>query len=493
VTDLAAAGWWARRSLRARLTFLATATLAVGLTAGSVGLAVLFARGRTADLDQQVLAEASTVRALVASDQLTQPLPVPPGSPALAQVVDYAGTVLASSAAAGRVLPLASPTEMARPGAGVRTVDESGYGAGPLRLVIEPATLRGTPVRVVVAASLRDVTSTLASLRRVLLVVVPLVVLATGLAAWVAVGSALQPVDDMRAAAEGIGSRVGRADRAGPDRLPVPPTRDELARLATTLNAMLARMEASSAQQRDFAADAAHELRSPLAALVTELEVALAHPDRASWPSVAGDVLGDAHRLSAVVDDLLLLARTDAGQPLRAEPVDLAAVVAGFAPGNPEVGGERGGERSGDPCGNGVVTTVEPGPAPIIVLGDQSAIERAVRNLVDNAREHAVQRVTVTARADRTTAVGRVLVTDDGPGLPPAELDRVFDRFRRLDAARSRDGGGTGLGLAIVRGIARAHGGNAVLAPAPGGGTTATLELPLAGEDVRASPVPRRG
>ena len=146
--------WWRRRSLRVRLTVLSTGTLALGLAVGTTGLAVFFAHGRTQDLDRQLAAQADTVRALVDSDQLTQPLPVPPGSPVLAQVIDPAGTVLTSSAAAGRVLPLVPVQTLDQlTGAGLRTVDETGYGAGPLRVDVESATLRGTPVRVVVAAS----------------------------------------------------------------------------------------------------------------------------------------------------------------------------------------------------------------------------------------------------------------------------------------------------------------------------------------------------
>ena len=187
-------GWWRRRSLRVRLTVLATASLALGLTIGTAGLAVFFAHGRTEDLDQQILSQATTVRGLVDSDQLTQPLPVPPGSAVLTQVLDAAGTVLASSAAAGKVLPLVPAQRLTElTGTGVTTVDETGYGAGPLRVDVQSGTLRGSTVRIVVASSLRDVDSTLDALRRVLILVVPLTLLAVGLAAWIAIGSALQP------------------------------------------------------------------------------------------------------------------------------------------------------------------------------------------------------------------------------------------------------------------------------------------------------------
>jgi signal transduction histidine kinase len=458
-------GWWRRRSLRARLTVLATGVLALGLTVGTVGLAVFFARGRTADLDAQLAAEASTLTALVNSDQLTQPLPVPPGSPVLAQVVDTAGTVLASSAGAGKVLPLLPPATLDSLEAGEpTTIEDPGFGAGSLRVLTQGATLRGTPVHVVVAASLRDVTATLDALRRVLLVVVPLTVLAAGLSAWLAIGSALAPVEDLRTAAERIGTAGSR--RPGPNResLPVPPTADEIARLAVTLNSMLQRLDAAAAQQRDFAGDAAHELRSPLAALITELEVALAGAASGDdqWREVGVAALADARRLAAVVDDLLLLARTDAGQPLRQERVDVAAVVAAF---------------DGWPSAQ-VDLAVRAGVEPAYVLGDQAAIERAVRNLVDNACQHAASRVDLALEVSTATGVAAIVVSDDGPGIPADELDRVFDRFHRLDPSRGRPGG-TGLGLAIVRGIARAHGGDAVAEASPSGGALVRLTFPL--------------
>ncbi len=281
-------GWWRRRSLRLRLTIVATGVLALGLTVGVLGLSALFARARTADLDTQIQTEASTLHALVSSDQLTQPLPVPPGSPVLAQVVDTAGTVLASTPSAGRVLPIAPAAELATlSGKGPASADETGFGAGQLRLLVEPATLSGTPVHIVAAASVADLQSTLAQLRRVVLVVTPLVVLAAGLAAWYALGAALRPVDEMAAAAQELGAAD---DPTRPERtLPVPPTDDELARLAVTLNDMLERLRASARQQRDFAADAAHELRTPLTTLLAGLDVARTGGGGTDWDAASAD------------------------------------------------------------------------------------------------------------------------------------------------------------------------------------------------------------
>jgi signal transduction histidine kinase len=452
-------GWWRRRSLRLRLTIVATGVLALGLTVGVLGLSALFARARTADLDAQVQAEAATLHGLVTSDQLTQPLPVPPGSPVLGQVVDTAGTVIASTPSAGRVLPIAPPSELGSlSGKGPTSADETGFGAGQLRLVVEPASLSGTPVHVVVAASVADLEATLRQLRRVVLIVTPLVVLAAGLAAWYALGAALRPVDEMAAAAQRLGSAD---DPTRPESaLPVPPTDDELARLAVTLNDMLERVRASARQQRDFAADAAHELRTPLTTLLAGLDVARSGGERTDWDAASASAVHQAQRLTAIIDDLLLLARTDADRLVRTDRVDVGALVTEV------VAAEQDGR---------VQVQVEVSDAPVEVTGDQAALERAVRNLLDNASRHASSRVVVRACREDSTAV--VTFDDDGPGVPTDELDAIFTRFHRVDTARARSDGGTGLGLAIVRGVARSHGGDAVASRPPTGGLSVRMTL----------------
>jgi signal transduction histidine kinase len=282
-------------------------------------------------------------------------------------------------------------------------------------------------------------------------------------------------VDELRSAAE----RIGTLRRGEPRlTLPVPPTDDEIARLATTLNGMLGRLDAAAAQQRDFAADAAHELRSPLSALVTELEVALAGRDRTDWPQAASAALADSRRLARILDDLLLLARADAGQPLRREQVDLAAVIASFAqlPDDDPATLTAPGPAGGADRRAAVTVHVRSGDEPQVVVGDQAGIERAVRNLVDNARQHAAS--TVRVWLEPAADAVRVVVADDGEGIPADAVERVFDRFHRLDPSRARSGGGAGLGLAIVRGIARSHGGEATVQAPTGGGTVVELRLP---------------
>jgi signal transduction histidine kinase len=249
----------------------------------------------------------------------------------------------------------------------------------------------------------------------------------------------------------------------GGRRVSAPVTDDEIGRLAATLNALLDRLEQAGAQQRRFVADASHELRSPVANIRAAVEVALAHPDAAPWPDVAAEVLGQNERMGRLVGDLLLLARAEAGELVRPdeELVDLGAVAA-------RVGREQGRSR---------VPVLLDGADEAWTRGDEGHLERVVENLVANAVRHASSRVAVA-----TTMNGRwvqLTVTDDGPGIPPEDRARVFERFVRLDADRSRRGGGTGLGLAIVAEVVGAHGGTVSIGDAHPG-SVFTVRLPSA-------------
>ncbi|MFI5613984.1 sensor histidine kinase [Amycolatopsis sp. NPDC051903] len=291
-------------------------------------------------------------------------------------------------------------------------------------------------------------------------VFVPVAVLLTGLVAWFAAGRALRPVEAIRSKlAEVSGSRLDR-------RVPVPRSKDEIARLAHTTNDTLDRLQRNHEQQERFVADASHELRSPLASLRTGLEVALAHPGRADWPAVAERSLDDVRRLQRITADLLQLA-VDQGSAPASDPVDLADVVR-----------EQVAERA-----------LSAGPAfrsfvdgPAVVPGEPVQLERLLRNLLDNAARHAASSVTVTVGRTGPDIVLEVL--DDGPGIPPADRERVFDRFARLDDARTRDSGGSGLGLTLARDIAHRHGGTLT---AEDSATGARLVARLPAADAEAS------
>jgi len=442
--------WWRRRSLRARLTLLAAGALTVGLVLGAVALAAVFARTR---LDQVTAAgrqRAASVAALAAADRLPGVLPTQSGE--LAQVLDARGAVVASSATATRTLPLLDPGRLASlRRSGPQTLRDTPASAEPLQVVVVTAAYRGEPVTVVVAEPLGDLLSTLRVLRLVLAVVVPVLVAAVAGTAWVLVGSALRPVDALRRGAEEVTGLGGGGS------LPVPDSSDEVAALAGTLNRMLQRLDAAGARQRGFVADAAHELRSPLASLRTQLEVAQLLGD----PPGTADLLAEVLRLGRLVDDLLVLARLDAPGSVRVPvPVDLAA-LARAAGATDVTGGGTG-------------------------LGDHDALRRVLVNLLANADRHAEARVHVTV------ADGRVDVDDDGPGVPAAQRERIFERFTRLDDARARDVGGSGLGLAIARETARAAGGDVSAGEAPLGGARFTLSLPHTGSAAPTEPAARR-
>jgi signal transduction histidine kinase len=279
-------------------------------------------------------------------------------------------------------------------------------------------------------------------------------------ATWLLTGWALRPV-------EAITKRVEEINAAGSgDRVPVPPAHDEIGHLARTVNTMLDRLDGAAVAQRRFVADASHELRSPLAAIRTETEVALARPIDADWTEVGQHVLDETDRLEGLVTDLLVLARRDDGQAVevvsgttdveevvlaeaarrRRVPIDTARVLAG-----------RVRARPGD-------------------------VQRIVRHLLDNAARHARSTVWASVTGDGTDVL--LAVDDDGEGVPGAERERIFERFARLDDARSRDHGGAGLGLAVVAALVRDLGGAVVVTDAPGGGARFEVRLPGAGDHV---------
>jgi signal transduction histidine kinase len=275
----------------------------------------------------------------------------------------------------------------------------------------------------------------------------PLLLAVVALAMWWVTGRALRPVEALRRGAAGL---------SGPGRLPVPPAQDEIRRLAETLNDMLGRLDAAGARQRAFVSDAAHELRSPLASARTQLEVAAMVDAGTPAGALATDVLLDIERLGRLVDDLLLLARLDEAPRRPRVAVDLHALAA-------DVVGRYAAAR--------VPVTLDPCESRCVVSAEAGAVRRVLVNLIDNAVRHAHGSVRV--------AVGptRFSVTDDGPGIPAADRERVFDRFTRLDTDRGRTSGGAGLGLAIVHELVTAHGGTITLTDASPG-LTATVEFP---------------
>ncbi len=453
--------WWRRRTLRARLLLIGVAGLCVGFLVGGVALVAALGFVVQRSVDSETRHTASDVAALVEANALPQPLPI--GGSDRVQVIDTQGRVRAASIEADRLVAMLRPDQVSRVRAGEALFiegDQIGLPS-PVRVVGLATGARDDPQTVVVARSMADLLKGVHLLQTTLLIVFPILVAALSVVAWRVIGATLRPVEALRRGADHI-TGTGRAGR-----LPVPAGNDEIHSLAVTLNGMLDRLEAVRTRQREFIADAAHELRSPLANMRTQLEVAQHLGERAPWPDISDDLLADTQRLARLVDDLLLLARSDASSVLaRPEPVDLVALVHGLDTRYPAV-------------------ALDLPDAPLWTMGEPDGLTRVLANLLDNAVRHARSCVRVGVSGSRETCL--ITVTDDGPGIPPADRDRVFERFTRLDDARARDAGGCGLGLAIVRELVRRHGGTVQLADArPGPGLRVEIRLAR----LPANPVP---
>jgi signal transduction histidine kinase len=428
---------WRPRSVRARSTLLAVLAVTAVLVLASVLLVGTLSRSLTRAEDDQARARAAELAGLAASGDLPAVV-TGISDDSLAQVVSGEGTVLAASAnIAGRPAVSDFLPDGDRPA--VRTMrglpddqEREDYRVWALRTM----TPDGDAV-VYVGPSLEASQETVARLTRSLLLGLPPLILLLALAIWYVVGRALRPVEAIRAEVATLSAHD--LDR----RVPVPATGDEVARLAATMNAMLARLQAADARQREFVANASHDLQSPLTAFRAELEVALAHPEAVDWQATARSLAAETARMESLVADLLFLARAEDAALPEPRMLDLDDVV------REEV------ERLRPSAAVAVHADVTAAP----VRGRRDDLARMVRNLLANALAHAATRVDLSLRTDGDGRDVVLAVEDDGPGVPAEHRDRVFDRFYRVDSARDRTRPGTGLGLAIVRSVAEGHGG----------------------------------
>jgi len=425
-------------SVRARTTAVAAVVVAIALVVGAAALLVTLRVSLERSGDATALARARDLAALVGDGALPAAL-TPSSEDEIVQVVARDGAVISATPNVAGMPPLLV-YERAGPGPTVRTLelDElDGTDRERFRVWAVQASTTDGEVVVYAARSLDPVADAIAVTRATLLVGVPLLLVVLISVTWWLVGRALRPVEAVRAEVADI------TEHALDRRVPVPATLDEIARLAQTLNSMLDRLQSSSERQRAFVADASHELQSPLASFRAQLEVAIAHPAAAEWTAVAADLLADTQRLERLARDLLFLAREDAGPaPRRDLLVDLDVVTLDEA--------TRLRSTARVPIDTSSVSAAT-------VRGSRDELSRLVRNLLENAERHASASVRVRLGVDGSSAV--LVIEDDGPGVPPDQVDRIFDRFVRLDGDRARTGGGTGLGLAIARSIAGIHGG----------------------------------
>lgn len=479
------------RSVRARAAIGATLVVAVALVAA--GLAVLSVL-RTNLIDQadlQAEVAAREVAGQLALDTAYADLDLDDEEDHPVQVTDEEGRVVfvskglraISGTGSTGVSPVPSASAGATPSPGDDDDDDDdGGGSGrPERgevssddpdfsdgtatvdgkqadyrfAAVEATTPAGLTLTVHAGAPLAAEQEAVNTVRGAMLTGLPLLLAVVAGVTWLVTRRALRPVEGIRREMAAITASEDLARR-----VPEPGSRDEIAALARTTNETLTVLEASVERQRRFVADASHELRSPIASLRTQLEVAEAHPELLDLPGAVADTV----RLQVLAADLLLLARLDAGEKPGAARLEAGALVR-----------EEVSQRTGDR----IPVTVEVAEdAAYEVNGSRGQLVRVIGNLLDNAQRHAEDRVTVQVAADGSGV--RVEVRDDGAGVPEDERERIFERFVRLDDARSRDDGGAGLGLAIARDVAARHGGTLTVHRAPEGGAAFRLWLPRA-------------
>lgn len=467
------------RALSLRLKLTLAFALAMAVVLAAMGLFVYLRVGGAlqASVDRNLRAQAIEVQSHPRKGERTLVDPDTAGGPMVGQLLSANGRVLRSTPAG--LPPLLERKLVARVSSGesvLRTSDLPGR-SHDWRVLAVPVGFGSRQPVLVLAGSLAARTDALHRLLVELLVAGPIALLLASLAGYALAASALRPVESMRRRAAAISATT-------PDeRLPVPAGRDEIARLAVTLNEMLARLQsaieherAAIEHERRFIADASHELRTPLTLLQTELDVALRRPrTRAQLEAALRSAAEETDRLTRLTADLLLIARSDQGElSIRAERVPAARILQTVA--------DRFAARA-DEQGRAIVVAADDG---LLVDADHVHLEQALGNLVDNALGHGSGSIELSART--RDGLVELHVADEGPGLPANFLPRAFDRFSRADESRS--GRGTGLGLSIVELIARAHGGGAGAANRRPGGADIWISVREAQSDDALRPAP---
>lgn len=447
-----------RDSVRYRITMLASSLLLITLLVTGFVLVLVQGNLLVDGVDETIERRADDVASAIVDgsvDRINDP-----GADTLVQVVRD-GVVTGSSAKLVGLDPVAPPPPADRFQT-VSTVSGPAGLDGDYRLLSRRYDDGSRQITLHVLGDLGDVDEARTILLVALAVALPLVALLSAAIIWWMVGRTLEPVEAIRAEVADItGAELDR-------RVPEPGTRDEIDRLTVTMNAMLDRVETAAIEQRRFVDDASHELRSPLTRLRSDLEVSLTHPESIDAASVFARLLDDTVDLQSLVEDLLYLARADAS-PFVAHDVrqrdgptpviDLDDVVLEEAARVP---------RAVDCDISGVESVRVP---------STGGLGRAIRNVIENASRHAASRITVSLHMTGRRAT--LAISDDGAGVAAADRARIFDRFTRLDEARSADGGGTGLGLAIARDIIVRHRGSITFVDPPKGvGATVMIDLP---------------
>ncbi|WP_328858007.1 HAMP domain-containing histidine kinase [Williamsia herbipolensis] len=445
--------------VRIRLTILATVLLAISLAAAAVIMLLVLHRSLLNSADAATGARATEIAATVRTESprgLDSATLTTSKDLDVIQVLDTTGAVIAATNG-DRTAPLVPPAPR-----GTRHVID---GA---RIADNPAEYRATvvgvstptgDVTVVVGAAEGPINDVVTTVGILFASVFPVILVLLAANTYFLSGRTLRPVERIRAQVAAISS----SDLS--KRVTEPRTSDEIARLAATMNEMLARLETTRTAQLQFVGDASHELRSPLMTIVGLLDLSRTTDEPIDPATVTAFLLPEARRLRGMVDDLLLLAKADErGIPLHLDDVDLDDLVGTEAQRLTQLR----------------TITITTHITPIRVRGDHDKLTRAIRNIADNALRYATTTIDLSMTRNDNAELGAVTITDDGPGIPPEHREKVFNRFVRLDTDRQRAQGGSGLGLAIVDEIIRAHHGTVSIGDTPSGGTQVTITVPTA-------------
>ncbi len=417
------------QTVRVRATIGATLIVAVALVFAGAALVNVLRHAQVNIVDDNLQLRAIDIEGLIDGGAELSSVTVQSEEDGLVQIVDSSGTVVASSENLAGEPPLTAAPPPSWSTQRIPPLDNDKFRVATFET-------DGTQVlRIIVGSDIQNIDRTVDIVIGALAIGLPLLLVLVAILVWVIVGRALQPVEQMRREVEEIGG--GDLNR----RVRAPRTNDEIARLAATMNAMLDRLERASTIQARFVSDASHELRTPIAVIRHELEVALREDDDQLLRQVAGEVLDEDLRMQRLVDDLLFLARREstASRPAPNRVLidldDVALVEARRVHTTKRV------ETSGVSAGQ--------------VRADPDQLGRIVRNLLDNALRHATTAVGLTVEGK--DAIVWLHVDDDGPGVPEEDRELIFERFGRSDESRTREHGGAGLGLAIVSELVGDH------------------------------------
>ena len=419
------------RSIRFRVTAIAVVLSSLLLTTASLIIVLLLRAQHTDNVDEGLRQRADTIEAALGRVPIET---IAGDEDLLVQLVPPTGELESTTNLRG-VGPIVPPQM------GLQTINDVPGRREHFRVLTRAVTTPAGVAVLHVGINFDDVTDPVSIVSRLLSAVVPAAVVMLAALVWWLTGRTLRPVEAIRHEMAAITATT--LDR----RVPVPHTGDEIHRLAQTVNGTLDRLEDAVRRQNRFVSDASHELRGPLTRIRGALELDASRLADSQDSGSNASILADTIELQRLIDDLLHLARVDGGaDPLAVAPLDLDDIVL------------RETRRIREP---GLLVVDTSAVSAAQVIGDQRQLTRAISNLLDNAQRHARSALTITlAEID---GYARLTVADDGPGVPPAERERVFERFARLDNARTRDAGGSGLGLAIARDIVHRHRGTLVI------------------------------